>query len=155
MPHLLSSGQSSVNDRATPDAGRREFLGTLARFTIAGLVIGVVGCTTEPETVAAAKPVAGGCPQPGLAKTAADRTGTIASNHGHVAVVTTAQQDGAAFNLSIQGSSGHDHTLALTTQDLADLKAGLQVVKTSSSGGGHTHVVTFAAVVTALAPRPC
>jgi len=154
MLRPLSSAQRPVDGHVSPDAGRREFLGTLARFTIAGLVIGVVGCTTEPEVEAHLKPIAGGgCPQPGLAKTAADRTGTIASNHGHVALVTTAQQDGAAFNLSIQGSSGHDHTLALTTQDLADLKAGTLVVKTSSSSAGHTHVVTFAAVVTGLATK--
>lgn len=154
MPQPLSSAAPRVDDTVTLESGRREFLGTLARFTIAGLVIGLVGCTTEPETESSAQPApGGGCPQPGLAKPAADRSGTIASNHGHVAIVTTAQQDGTAFNLSIQGSSGHDHTLALTTQDLADLKAGTQVVKTSSTGGGHTHVVTFAAVVTGLAPR--
>jgi hypothetical protein len=153
---MPSSPIDVVSDESVTFANdRRRFLGTLARFTIAGLVIGMVGCTTEPESPAAAAPLAGGgCPQPGLAKIAADRAGTIASNHGHAATVTTAQQDAAtAFNLSIQGSSGHDHTLALTAQDLADLKAGLQVVKTSSTGASHTHVVTFAAVVTSLAPR--
>jgi hypothetical protein len=136
---------------------RRAFLGFLTSAIGVTMVVNIIGCTTEPATETVGNPTTGnGCPQPALAKPAADRpASTISSNHGHAATVTTAQQDaGTAFNLSIQGTSGHDHTLALTTQDLADLKAGAQLVKTSSNSSGHTHTVTFAAVVTSIA-RPC
>lgn len=137
------------------DNTRRKFLGTLTGALAAGLVVQILGCTEDPQYGAGPAP-ANGCPQPGgLAKSALDRSGSVSSNHGHVATVTTAQQDtGTAFNLSIQGSAGHNHTLALTAQDLSNLKAGAQLVKTtvSNDGTGHSHTVTFAMVTAILRP---
>lgn len=133
------------------DGGRRAFLTTLSGALVAAFVVQIVGCTSEdPVSAGTPAPGPGNC---GLGKVAADRTGTISSNHGHVAVVTTAQQDaGSAFNLSIQGTGTHDHIVALTAQDVAALKAGSQLVKTSSNVNGHTHTVTFTAVVTGIRP---
>jgi hypothetical protein len=134
------------------DASRRKFLGTLSGALVAGLVVQIIGCTGND-------PVSSGSPGPGsggdcaLGKAAADRSGSISANHGHVAVVTQAVQDaGVAHQLSIEGSAGHDHIVSLTEADIAALKAGSQVAKTSSNVGGHTHTVTFA-MVTSI--RPC
>lgn len=133
------------------DGGRRAFLATLSGALVATLVVQITGCNTADPVSSGAPPGDGNnC---GLGKVAVDRTGAISANHGHVAVVTTAQQDaGVAFNLSIQGSGNHDHIVALTTQDVAALKAGNQVVKTSSNVNGHTHTVTFTAVTTGIRP---
>ena len=142
-------------DHEPRDASRRAFVATLTSAAAVGFALHIVGCIQE-DPVSSGAPASGENGNCALAKAAADRTGTVASNHGHVAVVTTAQQDaGTAFNLSIQGTSPHNHTLALTTQDLADLKAGLALTKTSSSGGGHTHSVTFAAVNTSIWKPSC
>jgi hypothetical protein len=146
---------SFPDNHAPRDASRRAFVGTLTSAVAVGFALQIIGCIEEdPVSSRVSTPEGNGnC---ALAKTAADRTGTVASNHGHVAVVTTAQQDaGTAFNLSIQGSANHNHTLSLTTQDVADLKAGLALTKASSNSGGHTHSVTFAAVNTSIRPPAC
>lgn len=71
-------------------------------------------------------------------------TGTIESNHGHTATLSSTQvSDAAALELAIQGTAGHAHTVSLTATDMVAIKAGTQVSKTSSSGGGHTHAVIF------------
>jgi hypothetical protein len=136
---------------------RRKFLGTLTGIFAAGLAVQVLGCTTDADLGTASPGTdPNACPAPGgQAKLAAtDRTGTISSNHGHTAVVTTAVQDaGVAHNLSIAGSAGHDHILALTMTDIDNLKAGAQLVKTSSTTNSHAHTVTFAMVTAIL--RPC
>lgn len=148
--------QESVAPASPAEAGmnRRQFLATLTSLAAVGFAMQVIGCIEDAPATATAGSAGGGtC---ALAKAAADRSGTVAANHGHVAVVTTAQQDaGTAFDLSIQGTAPHNHTLSLTTQDLADLKAGAQVVKTSSTNSGHSHVVTFAAVTTSIRPPEC
>lgn len=70
--------------------------------------------------------------------------GTVASNHGHEAMLSAAEiTAGTATDLDIQGSSPHTHTVSLGTADLTSIAAGERVTVTSSSGGGHTHDVTF------------
>lgn len=67
----------------------------------------------------------------------------VATNHGHVMSVSTADlMAGAAKTYDIQGSSAHHHTVALTAQNFADLEAGKVVVVTSSTDAGHSHDVT-------------
>ncbi len=148
---------SPLHPNETPrDASRRTFLVTLSRVAAVGVGLHLIGCLDE-DPVSTGTPVSGGketCPP---AKTAADRAGTISANHGHVAVVTTAQQDaGLAFNLDIRGSSPHGHVVALTAQDVETLKSGAQLVKTTvgNDGTGHSHTVTFAAVPTSIR-KPC
>jgi hypothetical protein len=118
---------------------------------MAGLAIQILGCTEDPVSSGSPNPVNGGnC---ALGKAAADRSGSISSNHGHVANVTQAVQDaGVAHQLSIAGSAGHDHIVALTEADITALKAGSQLVKTTSNVNSHSHTVTFA-MVTSI--RPC
>jgi hypothetical protein len=70
--------------------------------------------------------------------------GTVTSNHGHEAMLAaSAITGGAATDLDITGSSPHSHTVSLSADQLASIAAGERVTVTSSSGGGHTHDVTF------------
>lgn len=70
--------------------------------------------------------------------------GVVGTNHGHSAVVTSAQLTAAgALALGIQGSADHPHTVQLTAADVASIAASNRVSKTSSSDAGHDHIVTF------------
>ncbi|HET7294829.1 MAG TPA: hypothetical protein VFM88_20570 [Vicinamibacteria bacterium] len=74
--------------------------------------------------------------------------GVIAQNHGHEALITSAQlQAGAALSLQIQGSAGHLHSVELSADDVARIRAGGRVETTSTEGvglfGPHDHRVIF------------
>jgi hypothetical protein len=145
-------GHDAIHD-ALQDSSRRKFLGTLTGALVAGLAIQILGCTEDPVSSGSPAPGTGNGGNCALGKAAADRTGTVSANHGHVAVVTQAVQDaGVAHQLSIEGSAGHDHIVALTEADITALKAGSALTKTSSNVNSHTHTVTFA-MVTSI--RPC
>jgi len=76
----------------------------------------------------------------------ADKTGDITSNHGHVAVVTSAQQlDGGAVSLNIQGTASHNHVVELTADQVMQIRNGQKVSNdcSRSGGTGHYHTVTF------------
>ncbi len=150
------------------DLNRREFLGATARALFAGIAIQIMGCddntsiSGNSNTNALGNPIMPDAPGTSQqqatthAVATADRTAeTISANHGHVATVTGVQLDngGAIAALDIQGSAPHTHTIALTGQDMADIKAGKLVSKTSTSTIAHTHIVTFAMVSTAIIPR--
>ena len=86
--------------RDVPDVvGRREFTLQSALALLATVVITVDGCggsTSAPSPTAVPAPA----PAPGAA--AADVNGTISANHGHVAVISSAQITAAnAFSLNI------------------------------------------------------
>lgn len=67
----------------------------------------------------------------------------ISANHGHALTIARADLDSATDKVySIMGSATHDHTVTLTPAMLATLKAGTQVVVTSSTGASHNHDVT-------------
>jgi hypothetical protein len=76
----------------------------------------------------------------------ADEVGVVSPASGHThdgAVVTEAQLlAGGAVTLALTGA-GHTHTVALTSQDVADIAGGLQVIALSSTDVGHAHTVTF------------
>jgi hypothetical protein len=42
---------------------------------------------------------------------------------------------------SIKGNSAHDHMVTINASDFMKLKAGMQIMMTSTTGGSHTHVV--------------
>lgn len=111
---------------------RREFTSQAVLALLAGVTITITGCGTDNQ--AAPTPVA---PPP------TEKTGAIANNHGHVAIVTSAQQTaGAAVTIDLRGTAGHTHQVELNEMDIGAIKGGLQVVK-QSTGTGHTHIVTF------------
>ena len=76
---------------------------------------------------------------------AGDKEATsISANHGHVAIIRSAElQAGGALSLNITGSANHPHTLALSGDEVVSIRNGGRVSKTSSNDDGHTHTVTF------------
>jgi hypothetical protein len=111
---------------------RRKFIGTAAAALLVGVSIQIFGCGADEDS--------GTNPNQ-----TPNNTGTVSNNHGHEAVITGAQLDAAgAVTLHIAGSAGHDHTVALTSNQVAMIKAGSQVLQESADGGaGHTHFVAF------------
>jgi hypothetical protein len=87
---------------------------------------------------------AAGTPPTTLAAASDSKSGAISANHGHTAVITSAQLlTGGAVSLDIAGSAGHNHVVALVQQAVLDIKAGHKVEKESTTTEGHTHQVTF------------
>jgi len=72
-------------------------------------------------------------------------TSTIGDNHGHVLVVTSADVAAAQAKLyNIQGSSNHNHTVALSAADFDMLQQDLAIMTTSSFDDGHDHSIMVA-----------
>lgn len=72
--------------------------------------------------------------------------GMISLNHGHEAVLTTAQLlNGNGLRLDITGRSTHSHHVDLTSDELRRIRNGERIVRHSSDGfdDKHDHVVTF------------
>lgn len=66
----------------------------------------------------------------------------ISANHGHSVVVPAADVTAAVTKTySIQGSSGHDHTITITKAQFVQLAGGASITVRSTSGAGHTHDV--------------
>ena len=130
--------------RAIPGSraiGRREFTVESVLALLAGVTITITGCgssssssPTSPSTTSTT----------GITTTPQDVTGTVSANHGHIATVTGAQITAAnAVTLHIQGQATHDHTVALTADQIRSIGAGQQVSMISSTDVGHDHTVTF------------
>ncbi|GAA3584193.1 hypothetical protein [Snuella lapsa] len=69
---------------------------------------------------------------------------SITSNHGHS--LTVSKEDvsaGVEKTYDITGSSGHSHSVTVTSGNFTTLKNNQQVSVTSTSGDGHTHSVTI------------
>jgi len=68
---------------------------------------------------------------------------SIGSNHGHALVVSKADVSaGAEKTYSIQGSSGHNHTVTLTGENFTSLKNSSSISVVSTNDDDHTHSVT-------------
>jgi hypothetical protein len=151
------------------EMNRRKFLGAAATALFAGVTIQILGCdnndygsNTNPDANPNSNPNGTGNNTTNQNATAttnataaapatADRTGSVGTNHpppgDHIAIVTGAQQDaGLGITLSIMGNAAHDHTITLTAADMANIKNGVMVSKTSTTTLSHNHVVTFATV---------
>ena len=109
---------------------RRKFTAGAAMALLGGAAITISGCGAGSSPTAITPPLT-------------DKTGTVATNHNHAAVITAAQmQAGGALDLDIRGTSGHTHMVALTAEDVANVRKGATLTK-ESSGNSHTHAVTF------------
>ena len=83
-------------------------------------------------------------PNPTPTPGAGDVQGTIAANHGHVAIITAAQlQAGNGLTLDIRGNAGHTHMVALSGTEVVQIRDRQRVSKISSTTDGHEHTVTF------------
>ena len=118
---------------------RRDFTLAAAMAILSGVAISVSGCGGSNSSSSPASPSpASSTP------TGSDKTGTISSNHGHAAVIASAQLGASGgITMNIQGTSGHPHTVALTGADLTAIAANQRIAKESSNDASHTHTVTF------------
>lgn len=112
---------------------RREFTLAAAMAVLSGVAITVAGCGSDSSPSPAAPSSSGG-----------DKTGSISSNHGHAATVTSAQITAAGgITLAIQGTSSHPHTVTLAASEVSAIAGNQRVSKESSNDSGHSHTVTF------------
>jgi len=124
-------------DARTIMIGRREFTLEAVLALLSGVVITITGCgggnsPTSPS------------PSPSPSPSSGDKTGQISNNHGHSAVITSAQVSaGNAVTLHIQGVATHDHTVELSGSQILSIAGGQVVSKSSSTDVGHDHTVTF------------
>ncbi len=118
---------------------RRDFTLKSALALLAGATITITACDSDSPTA----PTDGSDPGP------SGETGSISSNHSHIAQITAAQLTaGDAISLTIQGSAPHTHTVELTMDDVQQIGAGTRVSKESSvtnsvTYGNHSHTVSF------------
>ena len=104
-----------------------------ALAALSGVVITITACGDSSPTSPAPPPT-----NPG------DASGVVGSNHGHVAVVTSAQLTApASIRLDIRGDADHAHTVDLTAGEVQQIARGARVSKLSSTEDAHAHSVTF------------
>jgi hypothetical protein len=109
---------------------RRQFTVEAAMLLLGGAAITISGCGGGASPTASSAPLV-------------DKSGAISSNHGHLAVVTGAEQgEGGSLDLDIRGTATHTHTVSLSAADVVSIRNGARVEK-ESSGTSHTHTVTF------------
>ena len=125
----------------TPDVlTRREFTLQSALALLAGVVITVEGCGGSSSPSTSPSPTPAPAPAPPLA----DVNGSVSANHGHTAVVTSAQMTAAnAISLNIQGTATHPHNVDLSQAELVSLRSRQTVTKDSTNVNNHMHTVTF------------
>ena len=120
---------------SNPSVDRRDFvLGSLLAM------LGGVTITISSSACSSSNSPTAPTPPP------ADKTGEITSNHGHAAVVTSAQQlAGGDISLNIQGTASHNHVVTLSAADVAQIRNGQKFASdcSRSNGTGHYHTVTF------------
>jgi hypothetical protein len=76
--------------------------------------------------------------------TTTDKNGTVSENHGHVAVITSAQLTSpTTIALNIRGQATHNHTVDLTATEVSSIATNVRVAKVSSTDEFHSHTVTF------------
>jgi hypothetical protein len=114
-------------------ADRREFTLAALLAMLGGVSITLSGCGSSPSG-----PSAPAAPAP-----LADKTATISSNHGHVAVITGGQLTAAnTVTLSLQGTASHNHMLELSAAEVQEIAEGRTFAK-ECTGAPHKHLVTF------------
>ncbi len=117
---------------------RREFTLDAALAILGGTVITITGCGGGGGSPTAGNPPGSSAPP------TQDETAGISDNHGHSAVIRSAEfVAGNAISLDIRGSADHPHTVSLSANELASIRAGNRVQKGCSVGMGHVHNVTF------------
>ena len=118
---------------------RRDFTLAAAMAILSGVAISVSGCGGSSSSGSPASPSPASSAPAG-----SDKTGAISSNHGHSAVIASAQLGASGgITLNIQGTSSHPHTVALTGADLSAIANSQRVAKESSNDASHSHTVTF------------
>lgn len=124
---------------------RRTFTVEAAMALLGGAVITISGCGGSSPSAPSMSGGGGATPGGGGGTSGpGDRAGQVSANHGHSAVITSAQLSaGGALSLDIRGGADHPHTVQLTAEEVTAVANGQRVSKTSSSNDAHSHVVTF------------
>jgi hypothetical protein len=118
---------------------RREFTLQTAIAILSAATITITGCGGG-DSGPGPSPNPNPNPNPGPT----DVTGSVSANHGHSAVVTSAQITAAnAIQLSITGTADHPHTIELTAGEVMQIGARQRVSKNSTTDASHQHTVTF------------
>jgi hypothetical protein len=114
-----------------PMLDRREFTLAALLAMLSGVSITISGCGGSSS------------PSDPTGQPSSDKTGQISANHGHTAVITSAQLTaGGALVVTLQGG-GHSHSVDLSAAEVVQIRDGQRVAKESSSTDGHRHTVTF------------
>jgi hypothetical protein len=72
------------------------------------------------------------------------REGVVSNNHGHRAIVESAQLNSInTVTIDMRFRATHNHELTLTPLELASISENGRLVKTSTTTDGHSHTVTF------------
>ena len=120
-----------------PRLDRREFTLAAALLALSGVSITISACGGGGSSPTGSTPMPTPAPS-------GDKVGQISANHGHSAVITSAQLSAAgALDLDIKGSSPHTHHVQLTAAEVAQIAGNTRVTKTSSVDESHSHDVTF------------
>lgn len=123
---------------------RRQFTVEMALALLGGAAV-TIGCGGGGNT-SGPSPVA---PPPTPVPTPSDlKVGNVSANHGHEAVITAAQLlAGGALRLDIMGTAPHPHDVDLSADEVARIRSGERIEKSSSETVGlfglHAHVVRF------------
>lgn len=113
---------------------RREFTNAALLALLSGVTVTVIGCGDSYDNPTSPS---------------GSRTGTVSANHGHAAIITSAQlMSGQAVTLDIRGSADHPHTVVLTMAEVGQIASGQRISKPSSSESSlseplHSHTVVF------------
>lgn len=113
----------------------RTTLGYLLVATVL-TVSGLTGCGSEDDELS----------RPASPLTASVATSATATpdNHTHNVTIPFTDPGGAAqVNYVSSAAAGHTHTVALSSAQFADLKAGMQLKVTSSTANSHAHLWTI------------
>jgi hypothetical protein len=115
---------------------RKSFLQKFSGILLVGIpTLVIASCSSDSEDP----------PIPGAEKDclANGTTSSIASNHGHSLSVPKEDVDaGVEKEYNIQGTSGHGHSVIVSSGNFASLKNNQSISITSTTGNGHTHPVT-------------
>ena len=118
---------------------RRDFAREASLAFLGGITVTVGACGGGGY----GSPAASSAPPPS-SNASEDKLGQISANHDHSAVVLAAWlQTGGQVDLDIRGTATHSHMVSLVADAIRDMRDGKKVQKESTTGEGHTHLVTF------------
>jgi hypothetical protein len=111
---------------------RREFTVESALAILAAATITITGCSDSGNS------------NPTGPTQSGDVQGSVSANHGHVAIVRSAQLvSPTAIAVDIRGQATHPHLIELTASQLTTIGGNGRVSVVSSTDDGHSHTVTF------------
>jgi hypothetical protein len=126
------------------ELNRRQFTQEASLAFLAGVTVVISDCGGGGGGGSYGSPTTSTPPTTTVASASGDKTGAISGNHGHVAVITSAQLlAGGAVSLNIAGNAGHNHVVDLPAQAVQEIRDGHKAQKDSTTTEGHSHTVTF------------